>query len=486
MFKKQSELNLFITDQRIGFYVQQPNSTDSFKSGHVDLEPGILDNGNIVEPELFYKKLQYLLKQHKIKAKSINFVLHDQNILMRDLVIQKDVLEKKSIDQYINEQIGNTIHLPFENPITAFYKIFEDDTIIKVLIIIANDELLNDYVDVFERLGAKNTKFNLPAADLYNYYLTKNNRRYDHLMLVTLHDRMIMIKILQHGFPVFSMIEDSEESSNQYYDVMESLIERVINYYKFNLNKGKATVEHIAFFNLSEDIPKKILCDKLAVKFKNHSYQVMDIDEPNLASYHTSKVVEMAYLSSIPRVEELESFRNVPFKLDRVHQLNVWFGYLNVFTFVLFTTILMIYIPFVTMREDIVNQTQLNNILSTQIESILSDMIPENEMSSKEKIHSETYDYLSEQEPFIIDYIMQIQSELSPSVTLLNYAINRTDQTITIVITSDSLYDLNNSVLMIYESHGIIDAKTESRFILETPTSSMISNLLMEVIIHYA
>ncbi|RJX25307.1 MAG: hypothetical protein C4537_04885 [Acholeplasma sp.] len=486
MFTRQNEISLFITDHRIGFYVQQENAIEPFKSGHVDLEPGILDNGNITEPELLFKKLQYLFKQHKIKARYINFVLHDQNILMRDLSIQKEDLDKKTIDQYILEQIGKSIHLPFETPITAHYKISEDDQMIKVLIVIANEDLLNDYVDVFDRLGAKNTRFNLPAADLYNYYLTKGNRHYDHLMMVTLHERMIMIKILQHGFPVFSMIEDSEESSNQYYDMMESLIERVINYYKFNINKGTATVEHIAFFNLSEDIPKKILSDKLAIKFKNHSYQMVDIDEPNLASYHTSKVVEMAYLGSIPRVSELESFKNVPFKLDRVHKLNVWFGYLNVLTFALFTTILLIYIPFATMREDIVNQTHLNNILSAQIESILMDMIPENPINAEENIHSETYDFLIEQEPFILDYVLWMENQLSPSVVLMNYTINRSDQTITMVITSDSLYDMNDSVLSIYEAHGIIDVVTESRFITDTPSSVMIDDYMMEVTIHYA
>ncbi len=486
MFGKKNELNLFITDHRIGFYVAQPDAIESFKSGHVDLEPGILDNGNIVEPELFFKKLQYLFKQHKVKPKMINYILHDQNVLMRDLVIPKQDLDKKAIDQYIIEQIGKTIHLPFENPITAHYKIFEDDTQIKILIIIANHDLLNDYVDVFERLGVKNIRFNLPAADLYNYYLLKDNKRYDHLMMVTLHDRMIMIKILQHGFPVFSMIEDSEESSSQYYDMMESLIERVINYYKYNLNKGKATVEHIAFFNLSEDIPKKILSDKLTTKLTNHSYQIVDIDETNLASFHTSKVVEMAYLGSIPRVKELEEFKNVPFNLDRVHQLNVWFGYLNVLTFAMFTVILLIYIPFATMREDIINQTHLNNILSAQIESILLDMIPENPMSSAEKSHSETYDYLMDQEPFILDYIMSMEAQLSPSVNMINYAINRSEQTITMVITSNSLYDLNDSVLAIYEAHGIIDVKTDTRFITETPSTFMIDDLMMEVIVHYA
>ena len=486
MFKKQHAINLFITDQRVGFYLSIPNAVESFKTGHVDLEPGILDNGNISEPELFFKKLLYLFKQHKIKPKIINFILHDQNILMRDLVISKDELAKKAIDQYVNDQIGKTIHLPFENPITAYYKLSEDDHQIKLLIIIADDDLINDYIDVFERLGAKTIHFDLPAADLYNYYLSKNNKHYDHLMMVTLHDRMIMIKILQHGFPVFSMIEDSEESSIQYYDMMESLIERVINYYKFNINKGKATVEHIAIYNLSEDIPQRVLEDKLSTKLKNHSYQIVEINEPSLESYHISKVAEMAFLGSIPRVEELKNYRKVPFKLNRVQKLNVWFGYINILTFALFTAIVLIYIPYTTMRADMIEQTQINNNLSAQIESILADMIPESDVSSAEKSHSETYDFLIEQQPFILDYIVMMEGQLSPSVSMLNYTIDRYEHMITLILTSESLYDLNNSVLMIYETHGITDVVSITRFITKSPSTTMIDDLMMEVTIYYA
>jgi hypothetical protein len=252
------------------------------------------------------------------------------------------------------------------------------------------------------------------------------------------------------------------------------------------MNKGQATVDHIAFINMSEDITKKILSDKLSIKFKNHSYQIIEVDDPILTSYHASKVVEMAYLGSIPRVSELQDYQSIPFKLDRVHHLNRIFGYINILTFTLFTLTLLIYIPYVTVREDILNQTNINNILSTQIESILSDMIPDSPVIITEKAHSDAYDFLVNQEGFIENYITLMQNQLASSVTLTNIRVDQSEKTIVFILQSDSLYDMNNSILEIYEAHGILDQATSIRFITEQPTIYLINNTMMEVTVHYA
>ena len=68
-------------------------------------------------------------------------------------------------------------------------------------------------------------------------------------MLVSLYDRTITIKIVEDNVPIFSVTEEAEDSSQQYFDVLENYVERIINFYRFNINKGEKSIENIVFYN---------------------------------------------------------------------------------------------------------------------------------------------------------------------------------------------------------------------------------------------
>src|SRR5690606_24784907 len=155
---------------------------------------------------------------------------------------------------YIEKQMGKTIHFPFENPVFTHYVRQDTDAYLKVLIILSDGEMLHDYHDVFDRLKAKEIILDLPSLSLYNTYITKKQKDFKNLMLVSLYDRTITIKIVEDNVPIFSVTEEAEDSSQQYFDVLENYVERIINYYRFNLNKGAKNIENIVFYNFSEDI----------------------------------------------------------------------------------------------------------------------------------------------------------------------------------------------------------------------------------------
>ncbi|TNF07790.1 MAG: hypothetical protein EP317_04175, partial [Bacillota bacterium] len=279
MLQKRSNISIYVTDEKIGFFEYDVKKLKNPKYGYTDLEKGTIVGGYIKEPEIFYKRLALLLKQHKITPGIIRYIINDQTVLKKELTIDKLELAKTNIEDYIEKQMGKTIHFPFQNPVFTHYVRQDTDAYLKVLIILSDGEMLHDYHDVFDRLKAKEIILDLPSLSLYNTYIAKKQKDYKNLMLVSLYDRTITIKIVEDNVPIFSVTEEAEDSSQQYFDVLENYVERIINYYRFNLNKGAKNIENIVFYNFSEDITNKVLNEKIEQKFKEHIFDLCEITE---------------------------------------------------------------------------------------------------------------------------------------------------------------------------------------------------------------
>lgn len=483
IMKNNKVLNIYFTDTKIGFSLFSHASKSMDKTGYVILEEGILDNGSILEPEVLYEKLKYALNENKIKTKHLNIILHDQNILMRELIIQKSDLQKKSILQYIKEQMGKSIHLLFDHPTVTHYVRSETEESMKVLLVIANEDMLHDYMDVFERLGFTDIHFDLPAMAQYNAYLLQGGIQKDHLMLISYHDHAVTLKIFHEGFPVFSMIDDYDTITPQFFDIMENLVERVINFYTYNICKGHNSVEHLVFFNFSDELTDNQVYEQMNKRFTQYPREMVKEAEED---QYTSKCIRMSNYTAMPKVESLSQYEHIPFPIQRTPKINSLLGYMNVLSFVLLTTILLIYLPYISIREDIINQMNINHRINVQIESIREDMVEQVNYTKDVVDHSKAYDYLTEESRNLLEMMHAMQSVLRESVLMTSYTVDQTSQTIKIMLLSSSLYDLNDSVMMIYETYGVMDGVDVNRFISETPEIKMITDTLMEVTIHYA
>ena len=99
MFTKSSDFSVFFTDDYVSFFELAP-FLDQSRYGQVKLDTGIIENGYIKEPEALLNVLQHLFKQYEIKPRKITHIIHDQNILIRDINNSKALLGKKSVDEY--------------------------------------------------------------------------------------------------------------------------------------------------------------------------------------------------------------------------------------------------------------------------------------------------------------------------------------------------------------------------------------------------
>ncbi len=484
MLLRKGEVNLFITDESIGIYQKSIDKTQSPKNAIIELEKQIVENGYIIDPEALLLKLKTLFKLNNIKPRSVNMTVHDQNLLIREFVINREDLQKKSILSYIHEQEGKSIHFPFEEANITYYIKSEDETKINVVVIIADENLLHDYNDIFDALGVGSVSFNIVPRVLYRLYESEIKKELNEVMIVSLFNNMITINLLEKGIPVFGMIEEFEGNAKQFHDMVENYIERVANYYKFNIRKGLGSVSNIVVFNFNKLMTNEEIKKKIKPEIENLNLDIYQAQDDLTGDEETKQCCVMSYASSIRKDENQPHLFN--FNLDRVKKINRYANYLLVLAFTIFTAVALIYIPYVSANEEINIQTNINNILQNQLDTLRDDTPNIQDVSALERDYSDSYDFLIGQVDDTSGYIEDLLNELNGSLAVKRFTVNTMDNEIIILVSATSEAELYEYLVSIYEAYGTTDGIDSSRWMVAQPDRRFISSLLMEVTVYYA
>ncbi|BCR35583.1 type IV pilus biogenesis protein PilM [Mariniplasma anaerobium] len=484
MFTKKENMTVFISDYKCSYFVENNNIETSLFDA-IDLPEGVIVNGYIKEPEILYQLFLDNLKEHKVKIRNVNILIHDQNLLIRNLSISKNDLQKKSISQYVLDQTDKKIYFPFETAAISHFIQKEDEESVKALALITDESLLHDYYDVFEKLGAKEVSFDLPGLSLYELYKENIESDASQIMLVTIYNKLLAIQIFVNDVPIFQMIEECDGSSKDPQVILENYIERIANYYKFNITKGKLSIEDIVVFNLSDNFSNEELKNGVVKEIKDFNtslYAFKGIDELDL---DMPRACYLPYASI--RTKDIKSQFTFEFKLDRIKKVNIYGNYLMVFSFLIFASVALLYIPFFLFSEDIANQQNLNQGLENQLYILQRDLPQSNSYTPNQIIFNQLYESLSESEKSYEPYITDLIAELNSDVALLTFSEDASDQMMVITISGTTRLDLDEYVLSIYEAYGKTDLMTgDHRWIISAPEVRVVSEFVLEVTLYHA
>jgi len=479
---RRSEISLLVTDESIGFF-QYVNVLSKSRSGYIDLEKGIVEYGYIKDPSMFLSKVKTLFKKYQIRPNRVELIVHDQNLLIREIQIPKDILLKKSIDQYLSEQQDKAVHFPFEKPTFSHYIKSENEQSMTILVLAADELLLQDYHDIFDKVGVKEVTFDLSSLSLYQLYVAKTNTKPKNAMIVSIYARMLTIQIVGDNLPLFSMNEEIDAPMEEYGELLESYVERIANYYKYNLNKGKESITSVLIFNFSDQMDMTFLVGNIVPRLNHLNTSVFDLTEEE-GLKNLPHECHVAYACSINN--ENKDFK-LKFKLDRVKRINLYSSYILVLAFAIFSFTALIYIPYALGREDINVQRNLNNILQNQLDILIRDVPNPEDLLQIEKDYSTAYDDLSDAESLSTKMMIDLVSQLNGSLSLSNYQINNNEQKIVLVISALTEIELNEYLIMIYENYGIIIGSPDpDRWMVSAPIRRSMSTLTMEVTLFYA
>ncbi len=484
MFKKSSDYSVFFTDDYVSFFELAP-FLDQSRYGFIKLDSGIIENGYIKEPEALLKLMQHMFKSNNIKPRKITLVIHDQNVLIRDIKIPKEKLAKKSITEYIQEQQGKTLLLPFSESTISHVIRHENETEIRVIALIMDANLLHDYCDVFDRLNVKEVRFEVPSLPLYEQYLEKHNLKESTTMLVSIYEGMFSLQIVEDHIPIFSLIEEVDGGLEEYDMIIENFVERIANYYKYNLRKGKTGIKNVLFFNFNPDLSILQLQHGLCAKLANYQAKICDM-------YLEDPMVKILPFECMIPYAIARNRKNTPpvqfdFKLERVKQLNLNANYLMIATFFIISTTLLVYIPYFSMNEEIKIAQNNVNALQNQLQVLISETPTSPTFSTIQQDYSNAYEYLISQEMNPKILILDLMSEMNTNVFIQSYQINSQTKEIVLVLSGDTQHDLFEYMIEVYEAYGVIGGQEDdTRWILNKPTYKFNNPLQVEVTIKYA
>ncbi|MFJ7828985.1 type IV pilus biogenesis protein PilM [Peribacillus sp. NPDC097197] len=281
------------------------------------LPPGIIKEGRILDYETLQMIVEQCVEEWGLLKRQVRFLVPDPFVVIRKMMIPEEIKEDE-IEGFLYLELGTSIHLPFEDPIFDTVSLQDNSEGKEILLFAASEELVSQYSDLLE-----STKLEPLAADIASlaiYRLWDVSRDLDsseQLMLLELDVVSVTATIFVEDKPVFmrhillpdevSEWEVNHSSSSgvetlvyqgdraSYFQTIEDTyveIDRLLTFYKYNLNSGRDSVSTIL---VTGDHPYlEEICEKLSdhldlpITILNESMEMVMNDALLLRRYHSA------------------------------------------------------------------------------------------------------------------------------------------------------------------------------------------------------
>lgn len=171
IFGKKNPFGLDISDFSIEVLQLRRETGKIIVSAHgrTELEPGIVENGKIVDKKRLKEKLKELLSEKKLNRMKTNKVilsLPESRTFLHVFKTFKDSLSDKESEKIIESHALKTIPLEPDKIYFDYQIVSETDSIKEVLYVAATKEVVNDYIDVLKGVGLEPLVLDAESASL--------------------------------------------------------------------------------------------------------------------------------------------------------------------------------------------------------------------------------------------------------------------------------------------------------------------------------
>lgn len=234
------------------------------------LPVGVIENGKIVEHETLRTIIEECMSTWKIKGEEVFFTIPDSVVVLRHHQIPESIKEEEIIGHLFFE-LGEKLHLPFENPLMDIHDLGLVGKMREVLVFAAPEDTVSYFANLLEECKAKPVVADLSPLSYFRlYFETDLSERYEHMMLVQCYRSQVNVTIFHDQVPLmmrslkwelsterWTITEEASVSiykwngdENDVYGAWEEIlkdIEKLINFYRFTYQKGEAGVNNIIF-----------------------------------------------------------------------------------------------------------------------------------------------------------------------------------------------------------------------------------------------
>ena len=274
LFSNKKTINLVIEDYAIRMVEYAGGGLSKVKVLQEKAIPnGLLEHGRIFDELEFYDFMKDTVQDWGIKRRNVRFYVPDSMLIMKKVEFPAE-LKDDDIKGHFYMELGQTLYLPFDNPIFDVYPLpqmnVNSSTREGLLFSVPEEELMK-YVEIFEDAGLKPVAADVRPVGIYRYYYAMHqNLNADDAILFFEHNlNYINISIFSQHKPEFLRylnLDLSIEDWKANLDEDESLrwnylgdhnylvgmiddqtieLERMMNFYRYSLHKGEKSVSKI-------------------------------------------------------------------------------------------------------------------------------------------------------------------------------------------------------------------------------------------------
>lgn len=218
------------------------------------LPSGIITDGKIVDAETLVSILGEVVEEWKLSRKSVRFLAPDEYVIIRKLSYPPDVRPDELKGHFFIE-IGSTLYLPFEDPVFDVVPYSASTESKEAILIASKESILNTYEDVFEDVKMKPVVADIGPLALYRLAYSQHEfTGEEHILLLDVKNDNYTVSIFHQHFPLFMRpVEVAEPNEANYFsgtqttkmELLISEIEKLINFYRYNMNQGNKGITHI-------------------------------------------------------------------------------------------------------------------------------------------------------------------------------------------------------------------------------------------------
>ena len=257
MFGNGHRVHMSIKDRSI-LFVEAGKKNQFYQYGQKCLPSGVINEGQIQDIETLTMLMEEIVTVHKLKGRTLSFCIPDSLVIVRKVPIPDEVLDDEILG-YFYMQLGESIHLPFDDPILEAVPIngFEENR--EAILIASKESVINEFSTVFREASLKPVVADLSLLSIYRtYYHTGMANSDDHLLLIQIGLDYMLLSVFHQHQPIFvrhypiEFDEGEVEMARSRFGVeyftwlggydsvirkskdMNSEIERFLSYYRYN------------------------------------------------------------------------------------------------------------------------------------------------------------------------------------------------------------------------------------------------------------
>jgi type IV pilus assembly protein PilM len=266
--RNKNKVSLVIKDHVIQYLDTKQQGIDNVLDfGERFIPQGVIEEGKIVDGGKLQIILQECIQKWGLKRREVQFVIPDTAVVVRKIEIPGDIPDNE-IRGYLYLELGQSIHLPYENPLFHVEVLKKTDKKKAILVFAAPENIVNDYASILEKAGLVPTVADISPLSVYRLFYKVEDLKNESILSVQFNIQNVTISIFKVHKLIFVRqlnmniqmdkwkleLEKSEEllkwtgdEGNLFQEVQEVIdeIERILNFYRYNLSQENDQIEKI-------------------------------------------------------------------------------------------------------------------------------------------------------------------------------------------------------------------------------------------------